>query len=55
MTCPYINTLERECGREATHDGFCGLHSVLHAFETDPAKLLNATVSDLHDALGALK
>lgn len=34
MTCPYINTLERECGREATHDGFCDLHRALSLIDS---------------------
>lgn len=28
MTCPYINTLERECGREMTIGGYCDTHFV---------------------------
>ena len=54
MTCPYITTLERACGRASTHGEHCAFHSVLHEFETDPAKLLNATVADLHNAIGEL-
>lgn len=42
MTCPYITSLERECGRTSTHSRFCAFHAVLHEFETncgDPSAL----------------
>lgn len=54
MTCTYITSLDRPCGRPATNGEHCAFHAVLHEFETDPCKLLNATVGDLHDAIGAL-
>lgn len=53
--CPYITSLDRECGRLATHGEFCAFHDVLHQFETDPCKSLNATASDLYDAIGQLR
>ena len=48
MTCTYLTSLDRECGRDATHgphSQYCRFHSVLHEFETncgDPAKLREA-------------
>ena len=35
MTCPYITSLERACGRASTHGEHCRFHSVLHEFETN--------------------
>ena len=45
MTCPYITSLERACGRASTHGEHCAFHAVLHKFETncgDPAILREA-------------
>lgn len=52
--CRYITSLDKPCGRTETHGRYCRFHAVLHEFETDPCKLLNATVNDLYDAIGAL-
>lgn len=35
MTCPYVTSLDRPCGRDSTHDEYCGFHAVLVAFESD--------------------
>lgn len=35
MTCPYINSLKRACGRASTHGPFCGLHYILHTIERE--------------------
>lgn len=29
MTCPYITTLERACGRASTHGEHCRFHHIL--------------------------
>lgn len=37
MTCRYINSLDRECGREATSGEHCDLHAVLSQLDAyDP-------------------
>lgn len=54
VTCPYITTLERACGRASTHGEHCGFHAVLHDFETQPFVDLNTHVQRLYDAIGAL-
>jgi hypothetical protein len=54
MTCPYITTLERACGRASTHGDFCRFHSVLNDFETRPDLLLNDTLNELYDAIGEI-
>jgi hypothetical protein len=33
MTCRYVNSLERECGRPVGNHGMCDFHAVLDAFE----------------------
>ena len=43
--CRYITSLDRECGRLATHGEHCRFHHVLHQFEIncgDPAALREA-------------
>lgn len=65
MTCPYITSLDRECGRESA-SGFCEFHAYLdqldHLYLED---LLDATWSStpvldrvrtrLHTRIGELK
>lgn len=33
MTCPYVNSLKRACGRPVGSHGLCDFHAVLDAFE----------------------
>jgi hypothetical protein len=54
LGCPYITTLDKPCDRLPQVGPHCAFHAVLHAFETDPEKLLNATITDLHYAIGEL-
>jgi hypothetical protein len=34
VTCPYITSLDRPCGRDATHNDYCGLHLALSAIDS---------------------
>lgn len=35
MTCPYVTSLDKPCGRPATTGEHCAFHAVLHEFETE--------------------
>lgn len=65
MTCPYITTLERACGRASVQGEFCQFHGWLHQLDNMTLEdLAETTWSDipelnkirlrLHDAIGAL-
>jgi hypothetical protein len=54
VTCPYVTSLGRPCGRPSTNGEHCDFHGVLHEFETNCTKSLNDTISDLYDAIGGL-
>lgn len=53
MTCLYVTSLGRECGRP-TNGQHCDFHAVLHEFETNPCLSLNDSVGALYDAIGDL-
>ena len=53
MTCPYITSLERACGRPSTCGDYCPFHGLLFLYEQDngaTCKSLPQRIAGLREA-----